>query len=229
MVDSQHRATGGALSGQGNAYMSLSRNTEAFNLKDASRYCYCYGHCHSDCYCGRACSSSLASPCDSFLAPAYHIHQHRHLCFCDAILCLLLHVLIRLYHVSAPSLLLNRQTSWVGARGRSRNTSVPPLPPRLCIHFLQSSFCPYLRLSSNSFCYTSLHNLGPIQKMSRSQGHAVGTTDVDHIEAPVSFRSYLICVFASFGGILFGYDSGYISGVLGMVSQLPVLVSESVW
>jgi SP family sugar:H+ symporter-like MFS transporter len=25
-----------------------------------------------------------------------------------------------------------------------------------------------------------------------------------------------MCVFASFGGILFGYDSGYISGVLSM-------------
>lgn len=53
--------------------------------------------------------------------------------------------------------------------------------------------------------------------MSPSQTHAVGTADVARIEAPVSVRAYLICAFASFGGILFGYDSGYISGVLGMV------------
>lgn len=29
-------------------------------------------------------------------------------------------------------------------------------------------------------------------------------------------KAYLMCAFASFGGIFFGYDSGYISGVLGM-------------
>ena len=33
---------------------------------------------------------------------------------------------------------------------------------------------------------------------------------------PSTVRGYLLCVFAAFGGILFGYDSGYISGVLGM-------------
>ncbi|KAH8712010.1 general substrate transporter [Phaeosphaeriaceae sp. PMI808] len=36
------------------------------------------------------------------------------------------------------------------------------------------------------------------------------------VEAPVTLRGYLLCVFAAFGGILFGYDSGYINGVLGM-------------
>ncbi|CAG8020898.1 unnamed protein product [Penicillium olsonii] len=44
----------------------------------------------------------------------------------------------------------------------------------------------------------------------------VGTSDLTLVEAPVTWRAYLICGFASFGGILFGYDSGYISGVLGM-------------
>ncbi|KAH6643803.1 MFS monosaccharide transporter-like protein [Boeremia exigua] len=39
---------------------------------------------------------------------------------------------------------------------------------------------------------------------------------VDRVEAPVTLRGYLLCVFAAFGGILFGYDSGYISGVLAM-------------
>ena len=38
-------------------------------------------------------------------------------------------------------------------------------------------------------------------------------TDVNHIEAPVTWKAYLICAFASFGGIFFGYDSGYINGV----------------
>ncbi|EPS28529.1 Major facilitator-type transporter ecdD [Penicillium oxalicum] len=36
------------------------------------------------------------------------------------------------------------------------------------------------------------------------------------LEAPVTIRTYLMCAFAAFGGIFFGYDSGYISGVLGM-------------
>ncbi|EIN06028.1 MSTA protein [Punctularia strigosozonata HHB-11173 SS5] len=39
---------------------------------------------------------------------------------------------------------------------------------------------------------------------------------VDRIEAPVTFAAYFTCVFASFGGILFGYDSGYINGIYGM-------------
>ncbi|KAE9975136.1 hypothetical protein BLS_002741 [Venturia inaequalis] len=41
-------------------------------------------------------------------------------------------------------------------------------------------------------------------------------TDVSRVEAPVTFKAYMMCAFASFGGIFFGYDSGYISGVLGM-------------
>ncbi|GAA6008744.1 sugar porter family MFS transporter [Rhodotorula paludigena] len=40
------------------------------------------------------------------------------------------------------------------------------------------------------------------------------TADVNAIEAPVTFKAYLMCAFASFGGIFFGYDSGYINGVL---------------
>lgn len=39
---------------------------------------------------------------------------------------------------------------------------------------------------------------------------------LSHIEAPITPRAYVLCAFAAFGGILFGYDSGYISGVLGM-------------
>lgn len=36
------------------------------------------------------------------------------------------------------------------------------------------------------------------------------------LEAPVTWKTYMMCVFAAFGGIFFGYDSGYINGVLGM-------------
>jgi MFS family permease len=41
------------------------------------------------------------------------------------------------------------------------------------------------------------------------------TDDINRIEAPVTWKAYLICAFAAFGGIFFGYDSGYINGVLG--------------
>jgi Sugar (and other) transporter len=41
------------------------------------------------------------------------------------------------------------------------------------------------------------------------------TEDIDRIEAPVTWQAYLICAFASFGGIFFGYDSGYINGTTG--------------
>jgi MFS family permease len=36
----------------------------------------------------------------------------------------------------------------------------------------------------------------------------------NYVEAPITFKAYLMCAFASFGGIFFGYDSGYINGVL---------------
>lgn len=41
------------------------------------------------------------------------------------------------------------------------------------------------------------------------------TADIERIEAPVTWKAYLMCAFASFGGIFFGYDSGYINGVTG--------------
>ncbi|KAI2363854.1 hypothetical protein LOY91_005830 [Ophidiomyces ophidiicola] len=43
-----------------------------------------------------------------------------------------------------------------------------------------------------------------------------GTADVSRVEAPVTLKAYLMCAFAAFGGIFFGYDSGYINGVMGM-------------
>ena len=43
-----------------------------------------------------------------------------------------------------------------------------------------------------------------------------GTTDINRVEAPVTIKAYLICAFAAFGGIFFGYDTGWMSGVLAM-------------
>ncbi|KAI1819825.1 general substrate transporter [Xylaria intraflava] len=44
----------------------------------------------------------------------------------------------------------------------------------------------------------------------------IGSSSLDRVEAPVTLKGYLLCVFSAFGGIFFGYDSGYISGVMGM-------------
>ncbi|KAJ2978426.1 hypothetical protein NUW58_g7501 [Xylaria curta] len=44
----------------------------------------------------------------------------------------------------------------------------------------------------------------------------VGSANRDRIEAPVTLKAYLMCAFSAFGGIFFGYDSGYINGVMGM-------------
>ena len=51
-----------------------------------------------------------------------------------------------------------------------------------------------------------------------------GTADTAAIEAPITWKAYLICAFASFGGIFFGYDSGYINGVTG--SQVFISIIE---
>lgn len=56
----------------------------------------------------------------------------------------------------------------------------------------------------------------------------VGGIDAVRIEAPVTFKAYLMCAFAAFGGIFFGYDSGYVNGVIGMdyfISTFENLVS----
>lgn len=43
-----------------------------------------------------------------------------------------------------------------------------------------------------------------------------GTTDTGRVEAPVTVKAYLLCAFAAFGGVFFGYDTGWMSGVLAM-------------
>ncbi|KAL1900544.1 hypothetical protein Sste5346_002267 [Sporothrix stenoceras] len=49
------------------------------------------------------------------------------------------------------------------------------------------------------------------------------TRDVDLVEAPVTWKAYAICAFASFGGIFFGYDSGYINGTTGIQEFINVM------
>lgn len=55
------------------------------------------------------------------------------------------------------------------------------------------------------------------EKHSPTPPHAgpAATSDVERIEAPVTWKAYALCAFATFGGIFFGYDSGYINGVSG--------------
>lgn len=43
----------------------------------------------------------------------------------------------------------------------------------------------------------------------------MATDSLNRIEAPVTAKAYFMCAFAAFGGIFFGYDSGYINGVTG--------------
>ncbi|KAK0610094.1 general substrate transporter [Bombardia bombarda] len=65
-------------------------------------------------------------------------------------------------------------------------------------------------------------------------GLAAPVGDVSRVEAPVTVKAYMMCVFAAFGGIFFGYDSGYISGVMGMeffIHQIegPEAIILSAW
>lgn len=53
------------------------------------------------------------------------------------------------------------------------------------------------------------------------------TADVERIEAPVTWKAYLLCAFASFGGIFFGYDSGYINGVLSVAPFISGITSDA--
>jgi MFS family permease len=54
----------------------------------------------------------------------------------------------------------------------------------------------------------------PTAEAQLAAGHRP-TSDIERIEAPVTWKAYAICAFASIGGVFFGYDSGYINGVTG--------------
>ncbi|KAI1437135.1 general substrate transporter [Xylaria sp. CBS 124048] len=43
-----------------------------------------------------------------------------------------------------------------------------------------------------------------------------GGVSLERVEAPVTIKAYIICAFAAFGGIFFGYDTGWMGGVLAM-------------
>ena len=51
--------------------------------------------------------------------------------------------------------------------------------------------------------------------MTRKDFPLPSLTDQERIEAPVTWKAYFMCAFATFGGIFYGYDSGYINGVSG--------------
>ncbi|RMZ09033.1 hypothetical protein D0862_03763 [Hortaea werneckii] len=89
------------------------------------------------------------------------------------------------------------------------------LPPPLLINFLLVR-PPYSPATSN---YHSSHPLSIRHTNTIMPADAVrslsATEDVERIEAPVTWKAYMMCAFASFGGIFFGYDSGYINGVTG--------------
>lgn len=53
------------------------------------------------------------------------------------------------------------------------------------------------------------------------------TSDINRIEAPVTWKAYLMCAFASFGGIFFGYDSGYINGVNGSKDFIHLIMGPN--
>lgn len=60
-----------------------------------------------------------------------------------------------------------------------------------------------------SFARWVLSNqLGTMGRPSTEDIAIQGTADTERIEAPVTVRAYLICAFAAFGGIFFGYDTG---------------------
>ncbi|KAI1100731.1 general substrate transporter [Jackrogersella minutella] len=55
-----------------------------------------------------------------------------------------------------------------------------------------------------------------------------GSSDVNRVEAPVTLKAYFMCAFAAFGGIFFGYDSGYINGVMAMPYFIAEIEGEGV-
>jgi MFS family permease len=77
----------------------------------------------------------------------------------------------------------------------------------------------YLQSLSSLFFIVSFYNTSSSRSHSNTKMGGVafqGTADTGRIEAPVTWKSYMMCAFAAFGGIFFGFDSGYISGVLAM-------------
>ena len=70
--------------------------------------------------------------------------------------------------------------------------------------------------STNSF----QNNSSSVEKLSTNEF-------VERVDAPLTWKTWVICGFASFGGIFFGYDSGYISGVMGMSFFIETFTGKS--
>lgn len=56
----------------------------------------------------------------------------------------------------------------------------------------------------------------------------IATADINRIEAPITMKAYLMCAFASFGGIFFGYDSGWINSVLATNFVISTFIGKPV-
>ena len=56
----------------------------------------------------------------------------------------------------------------------------------------------------------------PLMPSSSMSAKKIDDSDLGRAEAPVTLKAYLMCVFAAFGGTLFGYSSGYMAGIMGM-------------
>ncbi|WVQ78335.1 hypothetical protein IAT38_000420 [Cryptococcus sp. DSM 104549] len=88
------------------------------------------------------------------------------------------------------------------------------------------------RFTYRNTLYLSSTHLNPVTMAGGSTVLAAATSP-ERIEAPVTFKAYMLCVFASFGGIFFGFDSGYMNGVLGMnyfinmMTGLPIPASDA--
>ena len=70
--------------------------------------------------------------------------------------------------------------------------------------------------STNSF----QNNSSSVEKLSTNEF-------IERVDAPLTWKTWVICGFASFGGIFFGYDSGYISGVMGMSFFIETFTGKS--
>lgn len=79
--------------------------------------------------------------------------------------------------------------------------------------------------------HTSNRHPSSLAVMSEKTGAIAATADASRIEAPVTAKAYFMCAFAAFGGIFFGYDSGYINGVMGMKTFIDLHsdLPESLW
>jgi hypothetical protein len=70
--------------------------------------------------------------------------------------------------------------------------------------------CDSISLLTTSSKQASNHTATNRETAATMAGGVVveGTADVGRVEAPVTMKAYLICAFAAFGGIFFGYDTG---------------------